>query len=406
MNTRVRFLSFCYLLSVFFIVPLLHLYNLPGTNINFMNVGLVIILILCVCSRFFYPKITVDTVYLPLLIYIPLQTIYACLMYDIDTIALILSAGQYVAFFVLLAFFNTELFDVSFARKSLFIIATISCIYIIVQAIAATFLGIYIGAGIPFLEVSNDIIANYTDAVTKYDIGYRPRSFFSEPAMFCTYVLLAFIISLYELLILKQKSSLKYLQISLYISGILVSRSSLGILTVVFICFCFISYYNIHSGIKLTFTKILFAGFLIVGGILLLQTSIVQDQITRLFYNDLLNEPRLKFLNDLNSTYYTNAEIFFGHDFKLLTYSGEFLPSFFRQFYCFGLIGEILLIIFLFKIFIRLTLLQRFILISFVFQMIGSELLHGGNFLLYFSWLLPIKKYEDYYRNKEENTKT
>ena len=327
-------------------------------------------------------------------------------MYDIDTIALILSVGQYVAFFVLLFFFNTELFDVSFARKSLFIIATISCIYIIVQAIAATFLGIYIGAGIPFLEVSNDAIANYTDAVIKYDMGYRPRSFFSEPAMFCTYVLLAFIISVYELLILKQKSSLKYLQISLYILGILVSRSSLGILTVVFICFCFISYYHIHSGIKLTFTKILFAGFLIVGGILLLQTSIIQDQITRLFYGDLLNEPRLRFLNDLNSTYYTNAEIFFGHDFKLLTYSGEFLPSFFRQFYCFGLIGEILLIIFLFKIFIRLTLLQRFILISFVFQMIGSELLHGGNFLLYFSWLLPIKKYEDYYRNKEENTKT
>lgn len=395
MTIRRHLLSSVYLLSIFFVVPLLHLYNLPGTSVNFMNIGLGMILAICVYSRFFIPRLTIDSAYIPLLIYIPLQTIYACFTYNIDTHALILSVGQYLSFFLLLIFFNVELFNVSRAKKFLFTIATLSCIYIVIQFIVAKLFGIYMGAGLPFLEVSSDAIANYTDAVVKYDMGYRPRSFFSEPAMFSTYILLALTISLHDIFLLNKKRFSKYAQVSLYIIGILISQSSLGIVTLFFLFLCYILYFGAHSKIKITFSRVLFLLGIIAGIVVLTQSSIIQDQVMRLFYSDLSNEPRLKFFYEWDTSSFSGTEILLGHDFKLLTYNGEFLPSFFRQFYCFGLIGEVLLIILLIKVFLRLTLPQKFIFIVFFVQMIGSELLHGGNFLLYFSWLLPLKENRD-----------
>lgn len=388
MNSKYNILSILFLVTAIVIVPLFQLYNFPGLKVNFMNIGLGIILMICGLSRFFFPRIELDIAYVPLLIYIPLQTIYACFMFSLDESALVLSVGQYLGYIVLLSFFNRELFNFDIAKHIIFIISDIACIYIILQQVLASIFGIYIGAGIPFLEVSNDTIANYTDTIAIYGLGYRPRSFFSEPAMFATYVLLPVVILLYDIVIVKTRKFRDYLRLILYLTGILICRSSLGIVSAISIGLIYYGIFCVKKHFKITVNQLVIVFFIIALLGIISQTSFAQFQIERLIYGDLGTEDRLKFLANIDQLDLTSTSaLLFGHDFKLLTYTGDFLPSFFRHLYCFGIIGELFLFIMLGEIFIRGNCLQRIILISFVIQMLGSELLHGGNFLLYFIWL-------------------
>lgn len=383
-----------YVILVLIMIPMMSIYAIPETNITFTSIYLMIFLGIIVFFNVLYPVIMVDGIYLAFFIYILIQSLMVVIIHDnINISGLFMSVGQYLLYVFLLCFYNRFFFDKKIFEKWIVSLGIITTVYLLFQQILSTFCRINLGAGFPFLPIINEGLRTYGISALNFGNTYRPRSLFSEPAMYSIFTILVLVICLFTS---RYKGLRSYILPFLLSLGILISKSSMGVLSLLLVW----SIYLVEDLKKLSNKKIikLLSALVLVLPVLLLflQNSSVQFQLNRFTKQDFFkNEPRFSlFFNwdalDLSSVY----KVLFGHDFNLTTYKYPdiFLTSFFRQLYCFGVVGLLVLIILLICLYVRSDKLQRIILILFIFQMLGSEIIHGGYILMYFVWLAkPLK---------------
>lgn len=376
--------------------PILGMYVVPGTNLSSMAVMLILLLICCGFSLFRDHILVIDNSFFPYFIVIIFNTLLSFIAEpNGDCQQIILSTGQYFCYVLILFLFNRKYFDENKFYVSLIAGADISSFYLIIQEILA-FFGIFLPGGLPFLQTLNPLVQSYTNDAWMSFSFYRPRSLFSEPAMFSTYVLLALLVSHnVRMKGLNNKLILNIREV-LYIVSIIISRSTLGYLGLIFfaiiILFEFMKERQVNKSALVTIPAVVFV--LLLSG----RSEFIQFQINRLA--SINGEQRLQIFSNLKILDATTLyKILFGHDFALSTYEGGvFLPSFFRQFYCFGITGIVALFYLLMDKYMKISKAQRQIWLTFIVLMLGSELLHGGMLLLYFTWLAPYK--ELFYSNE------
>lgn len=379
-------------------LPLLSIYIIPGTNLTFMAVALLILLGAIALQTFRTHILFLDLAYLPFFVYVVVHTMFTLLVYpDINTGQLLSAAGQYAVYLLLLCFFNRYYFDRTIFIRYLLRTADVTTVYLLLQQFLASFMGIMLGGGIPFLPMKNEGIFTYTEGVRRWGLTYRPRSLFSEPAMYATYTILALAVILCmgnpET---KSEIKKKRIRIAIYVLGIITCKSTLGVISL--LCTVVFFFFRDRRIIKRKRTWITLTCLLLLSpilGYILLQNSSVQFQLQRLLSEKFFqSEARFSvFLNpavlDVTSLY----KVFLGHDFIRSSFNKEvFLPSFIRQFYCFGIIGLVILIVLLWKLYKRGNIAQKIILVALVVQMFGAEIIHGGAVLLYGAWLISSEK--------------
>ena len=405
-----RSLKRFYAIYIVIIQPLFCLYTFGGTAVTISQIILFLLLIVL----FLYTKKTnrlfVDRAYIPFAFYIIVHTVATlAVSQNVQLGKLICAVGQYLAYLLLLCFFNKRLFDKDLCKKYLLKTSDIVSIYLLFQQLMASLFGILIGGGLPFLHLKNEKIRTYVEDVKLLGLTYRPRSLFSEPAMYSTYVMLAFLILFCEK---DQKPPCKSRdrRLILYLAGIILSKSTLGFVTLFAIIFIsllkrkkrFIS----RKSARLLSLEMFLTPVIVY---LFFQSSSIQSQISRLTDKKFLNnEPRFRTLTNpgiLDAQ--TPYKFFFGHDFILSDFpKNYFLPSFFRQFYCFGLVGLLILVVLLVGLYRRGNNTQRMILVAFIAQMLGAEIFHGGMMLFYFVWLSDWNSEKQFVGNTKCYTET
>lgn len=382
------------------------MYIIPNTTITF-NALMIVLLYIMIIPSIISDRITLlDKDYIPYFLAISINSLLAIIFeHNANTTLIFFSVCQYMCYIIMLMCFNAKYFDIFKSYKMIIVGSDIASIYLIIQEVLAL-VGIYLPAGIPFLHASNPVIQSYTNNSWMSFNFYRPRSLFTEPAMFATYILLGISIY-YSVNEYSRSSGIKYyLRMILYLLSLIICRSALGYMGLIFLIIIFIIKKTIGRNRHIRKQFVAIFPLLIITCIYIIRTPFVSEQLNRL--NNIGSEDRFQIISNLEvldiRTYYS---MLFGHDFALSTYkSNIFLPSFFRQFYCFGITGLISLVILLVNKFLHSNIMQRLILALFIVLMLGSELLHGPMFLLYFCWLSPVTKenniqYYDSFRDRE-----
>lgn len=380
-----------------FVMPIFGLNGIPGTKISFWMIFILSMLLLFFVTRFKRPVIRCDMAYVPFAVYILLQTVMAVAVLDHpDVPGLVLAVGQYLCYYIILILINPNWFDKKTGTKYLLVAADIATIYILIQEVLAIAFGIYLPQGMPFLPKIGKGVISYTKGISEYE-RYRPRSFFSEPAEYVIFAAAALVVNAVMVTARDRKEKrIKTLRTALYIVGIVVSRSTSGFMTLVLLALYYL-YDNYLKGRKGITSKVLIAvPVLVVGIAVASQTFFLQFQFDRLNQGSLAafiaREPRLKILLHLEALDMTSwYKILFGHDFNLdlLQTEDVFFNSFLRQLYCFGIIGEILMLVLLVKLWKRADRPARYMIFTFITIMLAGGTFHNGAILVYFTWTLP-----------------
>ena len=396
-----------------FVTHLLTLYGIPGSMVHVRIIFIIFTILFFFMACLKKPVVRCDMVYIPLFIYILLQSIMVAAVYNYpDVPALVLSVGQYLCYYIILIFVNPNWFDKKTCIKYMLFTADISTIYIIVQEVTAVVFGIYLPQGLFFLPMLREEITSYVQQVTEY-ASYRPRSLFSEPAEYVIYAVAALVVN--AALVRAEKKKEKRIQTVrtlLYVIGIIISRSTSGFLTLAALAVYFLYAKYIKGNAGISRKVLIVLPLLVLGIVAASQTMFIQYQFKRLNQTSLLTfierEPRIRILLHLDALDMTSwYKLLLGHDFDLGLYQSEwFMNSFFRQLYCFGVVGEGLLIFLLVRLWKRTDQAGRYILFAFILAMLAGGSFHGGAVLLYFSWLLPTTDKQAQHRPLRGNTYT
>jgi|GEM_PF-4947569 len=142
---------------------------------------------------------------------------------------------RYVLYYFVLVYGIKEYYSTEYGYNIYKIMAVLSTVFLIIQSIASSLLGLYIpGQFGPF--VLTDTISQYEnyELYSSYNL-FRPDSFFSEPSHYATFV------SGFVLLCSLQDINKKNILLMLFCSlGILISGSTTGLAITVFIWFVWI----------------------------------------------------------------------------------------------------------------------------------------------------------------------
>lgn len=224
---------------------------------------------------------------------------------------------------------------------------------------------------------------------------YRPRSFFSEPATFCQFELLALTVTLFKEESREEERKSDLQAIIIMTLGILISKSTAGFLCLAVIAVLF-GWANIICKKRISKNAIL-AFFTVLPVIVyfLFTSDAVQFQLERLS-DGLGTEQRFLIFDFMNTLDMSSWPVFlFGHGFSTDFFSGVdqklYLAGFLRHFFCFGIIGLVVLFTLLLKMWNSGCRYQRMVMIIFLVLNIGSNSLHSYDVMMYFAVLAFVR---------------
>ncbi|MGV8148984.1 MAG: hypothetical protein ACLKAK_10080 [Alkaliphilus sp.] len=144
--------------------------------------------------------------------------------HDVFESDLILRTMRYISYLAIIAVFAKEYFDIRLAWRILRFLAVASSLFLFIQYILMRHFDVYLSGFIPGVMLADERLASLS---YNFALGHitRPRSFFSEPAHYASFVLLYFGLALF--------GNYKKEKWGIIIAGagLLVSGSATGILT-------------------------------------------------------------------------------------------------------------------------------------------------------------------------------
>lgn len=282
-------------------------------------------------------------------------------------------------------------------KKAFRIVGIITSLYGILQYIFGTYLHISLSPYIPFLPILREGLDKQQEGWISYGWTVRARSFFSEPSTFSIYLILALALELFEPNNTKNKKV-----IAIYIAGILASRSSTGILGLMF-CFGLLTLEFVKKKHWLTGKRTMIGMLFLLPFLFfaLCKSGYVESFINHTFASGqgLSGQSHFNGISEAFKNDSSFLEIIFGHGLQQVQGGGKdrYLPGWIRTYYCLGVVGTLLYAVSFFKIYCRTSSVGKKIILLFVFLNLGTEIMLGKFMLLYMSVAMT------YSRNKVLN---
>lgn len=374
------------------VLPVLSLYSIPDTKILIFEL---IIALLYPFMLYFILKTNekINKIfYYPLIVplsYIILQLAFLIVIKDFNYINSILLRTFHNVFYLLTAIvFIRQYFDKKFGIKVLKITAVFASVYIIIQSILINTAGFYLPGTLPFFET---VVDEFNETIMDSGFEIRPRSIFSEPSAFGTFISLYLIIDLFSG---EKTKFVDYIPNIIASIGLLLSRSTTSYL----LGFTIWVLWSLNIFSKLQLRKIgivLLFSIIVIPFILfnIIQTESFNVFIRHTFENGEWGSGvigRIGNYSDAFSTeWLSDNEILFGRGMQPQNY---YIPGIPRLFYYFGIAGILIWACTYLYIFFVSNWSQRRILLLTIISSFFGDLLFGINYLIYFPFIVTLEK--------------
>lgn len=225
-------------------------------------------------------------------------------------------------------FFNTEYF-----QKAIIKVSVILCLFLFFQYIAYYGMNQLFLGRLPGLEL---YLENYAemDYEQIYLFGFRPCSFFLEPAQFSQYMAVPLTLTLFSRNMTKMK---KILLVLLFVAGMLLSTSAQGVFYLIVISGMYGLFVIRKKGVMLAF----FVGVTIVGVIAYLNIDAARFAVDRLLFGADALEERVgtyKYIAEMSGLH-----LLFGYGYGVLPIDKYFAGAPYVWYGC-GFVGFLLVL--------------------------------------------------------------
>ena len=326
-------------------------------------------------------KLELNKAFMPLVIYLVVQPLLL-LCFESENIDYIDAFGTAwkLAIYIFGIALLKKILQIDYFIKYVRYIGIFSTIYGFLQYALGTYARISLSPYLPFLPIIRIGLDDQQSGWIAYNLAVRPRAWFSEPATFAIFLLMALLI---ELFIVSKENRSKALCL-IYSFGIIISHSSTGTIGLVILFFVWMLIYP--KDFLYRIPQNIVVGFLIilpVFAFLLYRSGYIEAFIGHTFVNG---------QGILAQSHFIDVQAAIGEDTSfaqmvlgkgMQNVEAGYLPGWFRTYYCLGLIGVLLYLDGFYRIYIRCSNKARIIIITFIGLNVGTEIMLGVFMLLY-----------------------
>lgn len=366
--------------------PILQIYEFSNSRILVADVILAIILLFFffkIIKRGYVIKDSIYFLLVPALIYIVFQWLILMTFKDSSYISLLNARTAHNIFYLIIViFFAKEYFDINIAFKTLRFTAIFSTIYIIVQLVLVETIGYYLPGTLPFFDTIAD---EFNTGIMSSGLTVRPRSIFSEPSGYATFISVFLMIELFK----NNKSKIRELIPSIFVSiGLIIARSSTGYLLGVGIWGLW-AIKNTTGRIGKKKFELMLITYIILPiiGYLVITSDSFQIFIEHTTGIGGFNGRVMNYMKAFNIEGLSLFEILIGRGMIPPSY---YIPGIPRLFFYFGYLGSFIWITTYFIISIESNRMQRLILLLMIINSFFGDTLFGINYLVYFPFIIKL----------------
>lgn len=369
--------------------PLLILYGFSAIPfLSFSDYLLLLFIFVEIISSKF--KIVFEKSFVPLVFYLLFQPMLLLLVPP-KNFDFVDSAGT--AWKLALYIFGISLLQKNLQKdillKSTRFVGTASTIYGFFQFFLGTYLHISLSPYFPLLPILRTGLKEQQDGWISYGWTVRPRAWFSEPSTFAIFLLWTLVI---ELFVVEKEGRNKNLCF-IYVFGIVISRSSTGIIGLIILLVAWTLLCPEEFLYKIP-KKVLEGGICLlpVCLIFLCKGGYIDSFISHTFVNGQGLSAQSHF-TDIGSAFRNNTgfwNIVIGNGMQDV--EAGYLPGWFRTYYCLGIVGVLLYISAFFKTFKHASRKLRILVVVFIGLNFGTEIMLGVFILLFMSIITLFQK--------------
>lgn len=326
-------------------------------------------------------KLKLNKAFMPLVIYLVVQPllILCCEPENIDYIDAFGTAWKLAIYIFGIALLK-KILQIDYFIKYVRYIGIFSTIYGFLQYILGTYARISLSPYLPFLPIIRIGLDDQQSGWIAYNLAVRPRAWFSEPAAFAIFLLMALLI---ELFIVSKENRSKTLCL-IYSFGIIISHSSTGTIGLVILLLTWMLIYP--KDFLYRIPQNIVVGFLIllpVCGFLLYRSGYVEAFIGHTFVNGqgILAQSHFIDVQAVISEDTSFVQMILGKGMQNV--EAGYLPGWVRTYYCLGLIGVLLYLDGFYRIYRQCSNKARIIIVTFVGLNVGTEIMLGVFMLIY-----------------------
>jgi hypothetical protein len=287
-----------------------------------------------------------------------------------------------IFYLTIAVFFIKTKFNINIALNILKYTAIFATIYLIIQTVLVKYFGYYLPGTIPFFDT---VVDKFNNEIIGSGLAIRPRSIFSEPAVYADFVSKYLIIDLF----LYKKNKIKAYIPNLFVTiGLLLSGSSTGYLLLILIWTLFLTS-NFFK--KITLKKVIGMQFLIllipIIIFLISNTDFFITAYEHLIYHKSYQGRLNNYLLVFNLSNSSNLQALFGNGFLPQEF---FLPGIPRLFFYFGISGIAIWSIVYLLIWRESRTVSRLLLFLMLLTSIFGDALFGISYLLYYPFIIGL----------------
>lgn len=366
---RYDIILYTYLVCLY---PLLSMYGVLNTSISYAEILSFVFLISIIWYK---QRIQLKIPFLFILFLIISHFLFFSTFYDKNQIMQMLGSTSRLLLIYFIINLKGNFFDYKKGTKIFIFVSVLSTIYLIIQYFLSKF-GVYLAGGIPGLHILRDNVYNYINDITKYDLVFRARSIFEEPAHYCQYIIVAI-----NLLLYKCDYNKKTIITTIFLFvGIILSMSLTGwILAIVSLIIWLISKRVKH------YRKLIILLVIVLTPLMLLfftNSSYIKNVYIRKFVDqNIAEDDRFsKFSQAFDNR--TTRERMFGHG--LIT-SDIYINGFPRIIYTYGVFGFLVLALLFIQYYlkVRKSEISKILLILLLVLSYVSEIIFGKYIVIY-----------------------
>ncbi len=373
---------------------LLILYATPIPSLSVADILLIILYPFLILYLIKKQNLTLKINYLPLMIYffyILFQFLFNCFFHDTSYIdETFFRTCRYLFYLFTVIFIAPQMFDVRLGVKLLKYVSLVSTLFLFFQMFMVKFMRLYIPGTIPGIPLMRSELEDFNQNIMQATYLIRPRSFFSEPAHYASYVIGYLVIGLF----FKQKNSSKeYITEVIITIGLIVANSATGIIAAGVIWGIWIL-----RKISINYSKSMKMKF-VIPFILLVPITflmVLNSKYFNIFMERVFGKPGesagsafIGRMGNYSSTFsigdLTWNEILFGRGMIDIV---EYIPAIPTIFYYYGIVGMGLSFIIFIIMFYIVKFKHKVVLIMIVMLSIGGDAIFGPNCLFYFLFFM------------------
>lgn len=370
-------------------IVLFPIFSRYSVNVPFLTLAeFLVACVILVAILFGLKRIKIEQNLMFFCFYLIVEVVLA-IFRGIASFDLIGSTFRLLFYYAIVAFFTKKMFDIAIGEKMLVTVGVITGVYGIFQ-VAFSYIGIYLPTYFHFLPLINgkdsDLIV-----LERVSLGmrYRAQSIFNEPAHLCTYLVLALAVLLFS------ESRYKHWKIyaAIITLACAISLSSTGIICLVILWGGFF-WRSMLSGKIHRNAMIATLMAVSTGLIVSIRFNILQYFLSRTFANTgklsgIFQSTRFVDLKHTFDNMDSISSLLFGNGIVDMS---SYLPGFARLFNCLGLIGFVIMVLVLLKLYRSADELGRKIMFLYIILNFGTEVMFGNWLVLYIPYIISRKE--------------